>query len=68
VLDKIVLFDEAHNIMETISAMSNITVSASHLTLAHTQLSTYLQRYEKRLLAKNVMFLKEIATLCNKFA
>jgi chromosome transmission fidelity protein 1 len=63
-----VLFDEAHNIMETISAMSNITLCLANFTQAHTQLLAYLQKYEKRLLAKNVMFLRDIASLCHKVA
>lgn len=54
--------------MESISAMNNVTMTLKQFEIAHTQLSLYLEKYEKRLLAKNCRIIRDIAQLCKAFA
>ena len=67
VVDKILVFDEAHNIMETVSSLNTVKLSYGNFYLAYTQVNQYLQKYESRLAAKNAKFLREISQICVAF-
>ena len=67
VVDKILVFDEAHNIMETVSSLNTVKLSYGNFYLAYTQVNQYLQKYESRLAAKNAKFLREISQICAAF-
>ncbi|XP_053637963.1 ATP-dependent DNA helicase DDX11 isoform X1 [Cherax quadricarinatus] len=56
----IVIVDEAHNLLETISNIHSVFVSHGQLQGAHAQLSQYMQRYGKRLSARNLLYIKQI--------
>ncbi|XP_077984674.1 ATP-dependent DNA helicase DDX11-like [Glandiceps talaboti] len=59
----IVVIDEAHNLLETISNIHSIQISGIQLTKAHSQLHQYMDRYRSRLKAKNLMYIKQILYL-----
>ena len=65
--NKVLVFDEAHNIMETVSSLNTVRMSYSNFYLAYTQVKQYLNKYEGRLAAKNAKFLRDIAGLCADF-
>ncbi|TRZ02600.1 hypothetical protein DNTS_016289 [Danionella cerebrum] len=58
--DQIVIIDEAHNLMDTITNIHSTEISGAQLCRAHSQLSQYCERYRSRLKAKNLMYIKQI--------
>ncbi|XP_021777703.2 ATP-dependent DNA helicase DDX11 isoform X1 [Papio anubis] len=65
--EQVVIIDEAHNLIDTITGMHSVEVSGCQLCQAHSQLLQYMERYGKRLKAKNLMYLKQILYLLEKF-
>ncbi|XP_030794761.1 ATP-dependent DNA helicase DDX11 isoform X2 [Rhinopithecus roxellana] len=65
--EQVVIIDEAHNLIDTITGMHSVEVSGSQLCQAHSQLLQYMERFGKRLKAKNLMYLKQILYLLEKF-
>ncbi|NXN86148.1 DDX11 helicase, partial [Bombycilla garrulus] len=65
--DQVVIIDEAHNLIDTITCIYSAEVSGSQLCCAHSQLSQYMERYRKRLKAKNLMYIKQILYLLKQF-
>ncbi|XP_014649464.1 PREDICTED: probable ATP-dependent RNA helicase DDX11 isoform X2 [Ceratotherium simum simum] len=64
---QVVVIDEAHNLIDTITGIHSAEVSGSQLCQAHSQLLQYMERYGKRLKAKNLMYIKQILYLLEKF-
>ncbi|XP_007935373.1 ATP-dependent DNA helicase DDX11 [Orycteropus afer afer] len=64
---QVVIIDEAHNLIDTITSIHSAEVSGSQLCQAHSQLLQYMERYGKRLKAKNLMYIKQILYLLEKF-
>ncbi|XP_015100403.1 ATP-dependent DNA helicase DDX11 isoform X2 [Vicugna pacos] len=64
---QVVVIDEAHNLIDTITGVHSVEVSGSQLCQAHSQLLQYMERYGKRLKAKNLMYVKQILYLLEKF-
>ncbi|XP_034500560.1 ATP-dependent DNA helicase DDX11 isoform X3 [Ailuropoda melanoleuca] len=64
---QVVLIDEAHNLIDTITSIHSAEVSGAQLCQAHSQLLQYMERYGKRLKAKNLMYVKQILYLLEKF-
>ncbi|KAF6339189.1 DEAD/H-box helicase 11 [Rhinolophus ferrumequinum] len=64
---QVVIIDEAHNLIDTITSIHSTDVSGSQLCQAHSQLFQYMERYRKRLKAKNLMYIKQILYLLEKF-
>ncbi|XP_059791080.1 ATP-dependent DNA helicase DDX11 isoform X5 [Balaenoptera ricei] len=64
---QVVVIDEAHNLIDTITGIHSVEVSGSQLCQAHSQLLQYTERYGKRLKAKNLMYIKQILYLLEKF-
>ncbi|XP_027448605.1 ATP-dependent DNA helicase DDX11 isoform X8 [Zalophus californianus] len=64
---QVVLIDEAHNLIDTLTGIHSAEVSGSQLCQAHSQLLQYMERYGKRLKAKNLMYIKQILYLLEKF-
>ncbi|XP_070554012.1 ATP-dependent DNA helicase DDX11-like isoform X2 [Ptychodera flava] len=56
----IIIIDEAHNLLETISNIHSIQITGMQLVKAHSQLNQYMERYKSRLKAKNLMYIKQI--------
>uniref|UniRef100_A0A8B9UA45 ATP-dependent DNA helicase DDX11 n=1 Tax=Anas zonorhyncha TaxID=75864 RepID=A0A8B9UA45_9AVES len=65
--DQVVIIDEAHNLIDTIICIHSAEVSGSQLCCAHSQLQQYMERYRKRLKAKNLMYIKQILYLLERF-
>ncbi|NXB78621.1 DDX11 helicase, partial [Donacobius atricapilla] len=65
--DQVVIIDEAHNLTDTITCIHSAEVSGSQLCCAHSQLSQYMERYRKRLKAKNLMYIKQMLYLLEQF-
>ncbi|XP_023562906.1 ATP-dependent DNA helicase DDX11 isoform X2 [Octodon degus] len=64
---QVVIIDEAHNLIDAITGIHSTEVSGSQLCQAHSQLLQYMERYRKRLKAKNLMYIKQILYLLEKF-
>ncbi|XP_060046290.1 ATP-dependent DNA helicase DDX11 isoform X2 [Erinaceus europaeus] len=63
---QVVIVDEAHNLVDTIAAIHGAEVSGAQLCQAHSQLLQYMDRYGKRLKAKNLMYIKQILYVLEK--
>jgi chromosome transmission fidelity protein 1 len=59
----IVIIDEAHNIIDAISALHSTTLSQSQILRGKQQLEIYLAKFTTRLSGKNKMFIKQILAL-----
>ncbi|XP_062954956.1 ATP-dependent DNA helicase DDX11 isoform X2 [Cynocephalus volans] len=64
---QVVIIDEAHNLIDAITGIHSVEVSGSQLCQAHSQLLQYMERYGKRLKAKNLLYIKQILYLLEKF-
>ncbi|XP_075711853.1 ATP-dependent DNA helicase DDX11 isoform X2 [Rhinoderma darwinii] len=64
--DQVVIVDEAHNLIDTITGMYSSQVTGAQLCQAHSQLAQYMERYRSRLKAKNLMYIKQILFLLEK--
>ncbi|KAM8980272.1 ATP-dependent DNA helicase DDX11 isoform X1 [Sarcophilus harrisii] len=64
---QVVIIDEAHNLIDSITSIHSAEVNGSQLCQAHSQLSQYMERYRKLLKAKNLMYIKQILYLLEKF-
>lgn len=67
VKDNIIIVDEAHNLLETINNIHSVEVTGAQMCRAHSQLSQYEQRYQSRLKAKNLMYIKQILFVLSRF-
>lgn len=63
----IVIVDEAHNLIETICSVHSIDVTGAQLCRAHSQLSQYMQKFKSRLLAKNLMYIKQLLQILSSW-
>ncbi|ELU04301.1 hypothetical protein CAPTEDRAFT_175213 [Capitella teleta] len=64
---QVVIIDEAHNLLETISNIHSTSVNGLQLTCAYSQLSQYQERYHNRLKAKNLMYIRQILFILSAF-
>ncbi|XP_053574791.1 ATP-dependent DNA helicase DDX11 [Bombina bombina] len=65
--DQVVIIDEAHNLIDTITCMYSSQISGSQLCSGHEKLLKHVPRYGGRLKAKNLMYIKQILFLLEKF-
>ena len=56
----VVIIDEAHNLLETISSIHNVLISGSQVSHAHWQLSQYQLKFSTRLSPKNLLHIKQL--------
>ncbi|KAI7865468.1 helicase C-terminal domain-containing protein [Spinellus fusiger] len=59
----IVIVDEAHNLIETISSIHTVSLTLYQSRTALSQLGMYMARYKERLLGKNIGYIKQIAVI-----
>ncbi|KAI9350753.1 helicase C-terminal domain-containing protein [Obelidium mucronatum] len=59
----IVIFDEAHNIIDTITSIYSVTLELHQIQRAQFQLESYHKKYSNRLKGKNVVYIKQILIL-----
>ena len=64
----IVIIDEAHNLIDTISNIHSISVSLQQLKLCRAQLGTYLQKFRNRLKGKNRVYVTQVVRLIDSIA
>ena len=62
----IVIIDEAHNIIDAISALHSTSLSQSQINQGKQQLEIYLTKFISRLSGKNKMFIKQILALLRR--
>lgn len=60
----IVVIDEAHNLMDTLSSMNSVTISVSDLSGAISGLKQYLNKFARRLNSGNRIHLIKLIKLC----
>ncbi|XP_035381632.1 ATP-dependent DNA helicase DDX11 [Electrophorus electricus] len=58
--DQIIIIDEAHNLIDTITTLHSAEVNGAQVCRAYSQLMQYCERYRSRLKAKNLMYIKQI--------
>ncbi|RPA73019.1 DNA repair helicase [Ascobolus immersus RN42] len=61
--NNVVIIDEAHNLMDTISALYSTTITLSQVQRAELQLKGYLHKFGKRLKGKNRVYIAQILKL-----
>ncbi|KAG1310063.1 hypothetical protein G6F64_004834 [Rhizopus arrhizus] len=61
--NNIVIIDEAHNLIETVTSLYTVSLSLVQIQLTWNQLSLYIQKYKERLLGKNVVYIKQILSI-----
>ncbi len=61
--NQIVIIDEAHNLIDTISSIHSVEITDAHVTQALSQLNNYLNRYKSRFSAKNMLYLKQLVNI-----
>ena len=66
--NKIVIFDEAHNLIDAISAIYSVIVEKSVIGRAKGQLEKYLERFKSRLSGKNLVYIRQIQALLSSLS
>ncbi|KAI8348261.1 helicase C-terminal domain-containing protein [Blakeslea trispora] len=61
--NSVVIVDEAHNLIETMTSIHTVSLSLYQIQLAWNQLNLYIQKYKTRLLGKNVVYIKQILSI-----
>ncbi|CAD6564783.1 MAG: ATP-dependent DNA helicase chl1 [Alectoria sarmentosa] len=59
----VIIIDEAHNLMDTISNIHSITVTQGQLKRCRSQLGVYLQNFRNRLKGKNRVYVAQMVRL-----
>ena len=60
------IVDEAHNLLDTISHIHSAEMSSDILNYAVRQVNQYFTRYSSRLLAKHLLYIKQVAFILSK--
>ena len=63
VQNQVVIFDEAHNLINAISDLFSPAVSLSMLSSSHSQIDAYYQRYSDRLSSESHSFIIHLQTI-----
>jgi chromosome transmission fidelity protein 1 len=63
--NQIVIIDEAHNLIDSISQIHSVEISDLHVTQSLSQLNNYINRYKSRFSAKNMLYLKQLVNVLN---
>lgn len=63
--DQVVIIDEAHNLVETISSTYSSSLSLSQLQMVQKGLRGYLSKYQRRLSPKNATNVRLLLVLLN---
>ncbi|TNV83211.1 hypothetical protein FGO68_gene2312 [Halteria grandinella] len=64
--NKVVVFDEGHNIMETISSMNSVSVTLPQLSNSIRAIILYTEKYGSRMAPKNLKSLRDISDVIDK--
>lgn len=63
-----IIVDEAHNLMDTISNIHSINITQSQLKRCRKQLSVYLHKYRNRLKGKNRVYITQLVRLLDSLS
>ena len=63
-----IIIDEAHNLMDTISNIHSITVTQDQLKLCRSQLGVYLHKFRYRLKGKNRVYVAQVVRLIDSLS
>ena len=63
-----VIIDEAHNLMDTISNIHSITVTQGQLKRCRSQLGVYLHKFRNRLKGKNRVYVAQVVRLIDSIS
>ena len=63
-----IIIDEAHNLMDTISSLNSITVTQAQLKQCRSQLGVYLQKFRNRLKGKNRVYVAQVFRLIDSLS
>ncbi|KUF97131.1 Drug/Metabolite Transporter (DMT) Superfamily [Phytophthora nicotianae] len=61
--DNIVIFDEAHNIIDAINNTYKVEITSKRLVVARRTLWSYFSKYEKRFKGKNAFYIKQLLSI-----
>ncbi|KAJ1909776.1 ATP-dependent DNA helicase chl1 [Tieghemiomyces parasiticus] len=61
--DAVVIVDEAHNLVDTITQIHSAVLTLDQVNRAASQLTAYLQKYKSRLKGSNVIYIRQILHL-----
>lgn len=64
----IVIIDEAHNLMDTISGLHSMTLTARHLKQSKEQILLYLQKFRNHLKGKNRVYIAQTIRLLDSIS
>ncbi|KAL6233505.1 hypothetical protein BDW75DRAFT_215020 [Aspergillus navahoensis] len=64
----VIIIDEAHNLMDTISNIYSVTVTLSQLQTSIFQLTTYARKFKTRLKGKNRIYIAQVIRLISSIA
>lgn len=64
--DNVIVLDEAHNVLNTISSLYSAEISTKSLTLALRLIREYNAHYKLKLLAHNLLYMKQLESLTSK--
>lgn len=64
----VIIIDEAHNLMDTISNIYSVSVTLGQLRTSLSQLTLYAKKYQTRLKGKNRVYITQIIRLVNSIA
>lgn len=65
--DSVVIIDEAHNLLDTISSIHSAEITCDQLQSVHQQLSAYKTKYLDRFSTKNLLHLNQLISITNRF-
>jgi chromosome transmission fidelity protein 1 len=63
--NQIIIIDEAHNLIDTISQIHTVEINDLIVTQSLTQLNNYINRYKNKFSAKNMLYLKHLLVILN---
>lgn len=61
--NNIVIFDEAHNIIDAINNTYKVEITSKQLVVARRSLWSYFAKYEKRFKGKNAFYIKQLLSI-----
>lgn len=65
--DSVVIIDEAHNLLDTISSIHSAEITSDQLQCVHQQLNAYKTKYLDRFSTKNLLRLNQLISIANRF-
>ena len=67
-IGNVIIIDEAHNLMDTISNIHSVTISQAQLRRCRAQLGVYLQKFRNRLKGKNRVYVAQLVRIIDSIS